>query len=218
MKLNSSDLEKISTLTLEHYNQRADDFREGTSDHDVSQNIEALLRHIESEPPFTILDFGCGPGRDLKTFAALGHIPIGLEGAARFVEMARTDSGCEVWQQDFLGLDLPAMRFDGVFANASLFHVPSEQLPNVLLQLRETLKPGGVLFSSNPRGKDEEGWNRGRYGAYHDIATWRRFMTSAGFVELEHYYRPAGLPREQQPWLASVWRRPHPGQGPSTLR
>jgi len=194
-------------MTLEHYNQRAEDFRDGTSSHDVSQNIDALLRHIESEPPFTILDFGCGPGRDLKTFAALGHIPTGLEGAARFVEMARTDSGCEVWQQDFLGLDLPAARFDGVFANASLFHVPAEQLPNVLRQLHQTLKPGGVLFSSNPRGEDEEGWNHGRYGAYHDIATWRRFMTSARFIELEHYYRPEGLPRAQQPWLASVWRR-----------
>ncbi|MGZ9058755.1 MAG: class I SAM-dependent methyltransferase, partial [Burkholderiaceae bacterium] len=105
MKLSPSDLEKISTLTLEHYNPRADDFREGTSDHDVSQNIAALLRHIESAPPFTILDFGCGPGRDLKTFAALGHVTIGLEGAARFVEMARTDTACEVWQQDFLALD-----------------------------------------------------------------------------------------------------------------
>jgi SAM-dependent methyltransferase len=208
LKLSPSDLQKISTLTLEHYNQRAEDFREGTSDHDVSQNIAALLRHIESAPPFTILDFGCGPGRDLKTFAALGHVPIGLEGAARFVEMARTDTGCEVWQQDFLGLDLPDARFDGVFANASLFHVPSEQLPTVLRQLHDTLKPGGVLFSSNPRGENEEGWNRGRYGRYHDLAAWRGWMTNAGFIELEHYYRPAGLPRAQQPWLASVWRRP----------
>jgi hypothetical protein len=59
---------KIAHLTLEHYNQRAEEFWEGAHDHNVSQNIEALLRHIESEPPFTILDFGCGPGRDLKVF------------------------------------------------------------------------------------------------------------------------------------------------------
>src|SRR5438445_3601322 len=102
MKLQSSDLDKISALTLEDYNRRAEDFRDGTRDHDVSQNIAALLSHIEAEPPFTILDFGCGPGRDLKTFTGLGHLAIGLEGAARFVEMARTESGCDVWQQDFL--------------------------------------------------------------------------------------------------------------------
>jgi len=206
-KLSSSDLQKISALTLQHYDERAEDFRAGTRDHDVSQNVEALLRHIEGEPPFAILDFGCGPGRDLKTFAALGHAPIGLEGSERFAEMARSDAGCEVWQQDFLALDLPNARFDGVFANAALFHVPSAELPRVLRQLSATLKARGVLFSSNPRGANEEGWNRGRYGAYHDLAAWRRWMIDAGFIELEHYYRPTGLPREQQPWLASVWRR-----------
>jgi len=207
MKLNSQDLKKIAELTLDCYNQNAEDFWEGTRNHDVSQNIAALLQHFESERPFTILDFGCGPGRDLKVFAELGHIAIGLEGAAHFAAMARAYSGCEVWQQDFLKLDLPENYFDGVFANASLFHVPSQELPRVLLELRACLKPGGVLFSSNPRGHNEEGWNDGRYGTYLDLKSWRRFVSSAGFVELAHYYRPAGLPLERQPWLASIWRR-----------
>jgi SAM-dependent methyltransferase len=207
MKLNPQDAEKIAILTLEYYDQRAEDFWEGTLDHDVSQNIAALLQHIGGEPPFTLLDFGCGPGRDLKVFAGLGHTAVGLEGAARFAAMARAHSSCEVWQQDFLKLDLPDNHFDGVFANAALFHVPSQELPRVLLELHATLKPGGVLFSSNPRGHNEEGWNGGRYGAYYDLETWRRYLSAARFVELAHYYRPAGLPREQQPWLASVWRR-----------
>jgi SAM-dependent methyltransferase len=163
--LNPQDLQKISRLTLEHYNQRAEAFWEGTRDHDVSQNIAALLRYIDSKPPFTILDFGCGPGRDLKAFAELGHNAVGLEGAPHFAAMARVHSGCDVWQQDFLELDLPDSQFDGVFANASLFHVPSQELPRVLLDLQACLKPGGVLFSSNPRGRNAEGWNGGRYGA-----------------------------------------------------
>jgi SAM-dependent methyltransferase len=121
--------------------------------------------------------------------------------------MARASGGYEVWEQDFLKLDLPDNRFDGVFANAALFHVPSQELPRVLLELHATLKPRGVLFSSNPHGQNEEGWAGERYVAYHDLQTWRRFMLAAGFLELAHYYRPAGLPREQQPWLASVWRR-----------
>lgn len=206
------DLERVSALTLEHYNQRAGDFFEGTRDHDVSQNIAALLGHIAGAAPFLLLDFGCGPGRDLKTFSDLGHTAVGLDGAALFVEMARAYSGCEVWQQDFLRLDLPGGRFDGIFANASLFHVPRQELPRVLAELRAALKPGGVLFSSNPRGSNEEGWNRGRYGAYYDLATWRRYVSGAGFVELAHYYRPPGLPLEQQPWLASVWRAASEGE------
>ena len=215
MKLTPQDLARISALTLEHYNQRAGEFFEGTRAHDVSQNIAALLEQIDSGPPCAILDFGCGPGRDLKTFSDLGHLAVGLDGAAQFVEMARAYSGCEVWQQDFLQLDLPQERFDGVFANASLFHVASQELPRVLCELHATLKPGGVLFTSNPRGRNDEGWNRGRYGAYYDLATWRSHVSGAGFVELAHYYRPSGLPREQQPWLASVWRKANPGAGRS---
>jgi SAM-dependent methyltransferase len=197
----------VSRLTLSHYDQRAEEFWRGTRDHDVRQNIEALLGRIETAPPFAILDFGCGPGRDLKVFAELGHVAVGVEGSARFAAMARAYSGCEVLQQDFLKLDLPAARFDGVFANAALFHVPSAELPRVLGELHAALKPGGVLFSSNPRGTNEEGWHKGRYGVYHDLAAWRRYLEAAGFEELDHYYRPEGLPREQQPWLASVWRR-----------
>jgi SAM-dependent methyltransferase len=207
MKQTPTDLEQITATTLAHYNSVAEDFREGTRDHDVSQNIEALLRHIQGVAPLAILDFGCGPGRDLQTFTRRGHVAVGLDGSPEFARMAREDSGCEVWCQDFLKLDLPAERFDGIFANAVLFHVPLQELPRVLQQLRDTLKPGGVLFSSNPRGDNREGWNGPRYGSYHDLEAWRALLTRAGFVELEHYFRPAGLPREQQPWLASVWRK-----------
>jgi SAM-dependent methyltransferase len=207
VKTPPQDLAAITAGTLEHYNERADEFWIGTRDHDVKQNIEALLRHIRAAPPLSILDFGCGPGRDLAAFRSMGHEPIGLEGSSALAEMAREHSGCEVWDQNFLALKLPAGRFHGIFANASLFHVPSQELPRVLGELHAALKSDGVLFSSNPRGTNEEGWNRGRYGAYHDLEAWRAFLQAANFAELEHYYRPTGLPLEQQPWLASVWRK-----------
>lgn len=205
--MNENDLRHLTELTLAHYERNADAFWTGTREHDVSQNIDALLSHIAAPAPYVILDFGCGPGRDLKSFAELGHRAIGLDGSARFVEMARAYSGCEVWHQDFIELDLPVEHFDGIFANASLFHVPTQELPRVLRTLHQTLKPGGVLFSSNPRGRNEEIWNGQRFGAYHDLEGWRSVVTAAGFVEVTHYYRPEGLPREEQPWLATVYRR-----------
>jgi SAM-dependent methyltransferase len=206
MTLTTQQLAQIAARTIGHYDQCADEFWRRTRDYDVSQNIAALLGHIDATPPFAILDLGCGPGRDLAAFAARGHAAVGVEGSARFAAMARIHSGCEVWQQDLFALELPAQRFDGVFANAVLFHVPRQELPRVLCQLQATLKPGGVLFSSNPRGADDERWSGERYGAYHDLASWRQYLSAAGFAELDHYYRPAGLPRDQQPWLASVWR------------
>jgi SAM-dependent methyltransferase len=207
MKLDTEDLAQITATTLGNYNDVAEDFREGTRHHDVSQNIDALLRNIIAPAPFHILDFGCGPGRDLQTFTALGHIATGLDGSERFAEMARQDSGCEVLHQNFLELNLPTERFDGIFANASLFHVPLQELPRVLRKLHAALKPGGVLFSSNPRGSNQEGWTGERYGSFHDLDSWSALLIEAGFSEVEHYYRPPGLPRDQQPWLASVWRR-----------
>jgi SAM-dependent methyltransferase len=197
----------ISRRTLAHYDATATAFRDGTWDHDVTQNVAALLDALEGAPPWTILDLGCGPGRDLLTFRDRGHTAVGLDGSPAFVAMARAATGCEVLHQDFLTLDLPAERFDGVFANASLFHVPSCDLPRVLRELWQALKPRGVLFASNPRGANDEGWQGERYGVFHDLAGWRAYCAAAGFTELHHYYRPAGRPRRQQPWLASVWRK-----------
>ena len=203
---------EITAITIAEYDRMAVAYRRGTADHDVSQNVAALLQAIKGEPPHFILDLGCGPGRDLRTFTALGHEAVGLDGSGELVAMARAETDCEVLHQDFLALDLPLARFDGVFANASLFHVPNSELARVLRDLAATLKPDGVLFCSNPRGHNEEGWAGGRYGCFHDLETWRTYVTAAGFRELHHYYRPSGRPRAEQPWLATVWRK-SPGTG-----
>ena len=202
---------EAAAITLAEYDGMAEAYRHGTADHDVSQNIAALLDAIEGEAPHAILDLGCGPGRDLRAFTALGHEAVGLDGAAELVALARAETDCTVLLQDFLALDLPVARFDGIFANASLFHVPSSQIARVLGELAAALKPGGVLFCSNPRGDNQEGWVGGRYGCFWDLATWRALVTGAGFAELHHYYRPPGRPRHEQPWLATVWRKSEAG-------
>jgi SAM-dependent methyltransferase len=200
-------LRRISIGTITHYRSFAEAYRQGTWHHDVSQNVTALLDAIEGAPPYRILDLGCGPGRDLITFRNLGHEPIGLDACPEFVDMARSLATGEVWLQDMLALDLPAEQFDGVFANAVLFHVPSRALPRVLGDLWASLKPGGVLFSSNPRGRNEEGWADQRYACFYDLSTWQHLVEGAGFVLLDHYFRPPGKPNHQQPWLATLWRK-----------
>ncbi len=202
--------EPVSARTLAHYEANASSFWQGTRDHDVRQNYAALINNLEGGAPLSILDFGCGPGRDLVHFRSLGYDAVGLDGCPSFCVMAREHSGCEVLEQDFLALALPPLRFDGVFANASLFHVPSDDLPHVLRDLRAALRPRGVLFSSNPRGNNDEGWQGERYGCFWEIERWRTMLRNAGFEEISHYYRPSGKPREQQPWLATVWRKIDP--------
>jgi SAM-dependent methyltransferase len=149
------------------------------------------------------------------TFRDLGHVVTGLDGCPEFVAMAQAVSGCEVRQEDLLAMTLPAASFDGVFANAVLFHVPSRALPAVLDEVHAALKPGGVLLVSNPRGRDEEGFADGRYACFHRFKTWHRLVSGSGFALVDHYFRPPGKPRHQQPWLATLWRKPASPDQPS---
>ncbi|MFT5126750.1 MAG: SAM-dependent methyltransferase [Rhodothermales bacterium] len=200
----ATETERLAAATIAHYQRNAGQFWQGTRDHDVSQNYQRFLAALPDRR-LRILDLGCGPGRDLCYFRDLGHEAIGVDACAEFVGMAREHSGCQVWQQDFLSLDLPEAHFDGIFANASLFHVPLAELERVLCALQCALIDGGVLFSSNPRG-DGEYWDGSRFGNYMQFAEYATMLEAAGLEVLEHYYRPPGKPLAEQPWLAVVSR------------
>lgn len=200
------DTTNKEAVTISHYENNADAFWAGTKGHDVSQNIDAFLTALPKDKALNILDLGCGPGRDLLRFKSLGHNPTGLDGSPTFCKMATEYSGCPTLNQTFVTMNLPAGHFDGVFANASMFHVPSSQLLNVLNKLHDCLRLGGILFTSNPRGS-AEGWHGQRYGHYLELEESKDFLERAGFELLTHYYRPKGKPKKQQPWLAIISRR-----------
>ena len=198
--------DEIQRVTLNHYESNAESFWQGTRNHDVSQNISAFLQALPSDRVLDILDFGCGPGRDLAKFKQLGHHTTGLDGSASFCTMAHEYSGCPVLNQQFLSLDLEASSFDGIYANASMFHIPSQELHQVLATCHRALRAGGVLFTSNPRGA-AEGWQGERYSHYMEFEVSKSYLEQAGFSILDHYYRPEGKPRNEQPWLAIVCQR-----------
>lgn len=200
----NDEIKDIEEITFKDYGDNADSFWQKTKDHDVSQNYAAFLAPFGDRKTLDILDFGCGPGRDLEYFKSLGHNPVGLDGTAEFCRMAETNTTCKVLNQSFNDLDLEENSFDGVFANASMFHVPSKNLHKVLMDLNNALRPGGILFTSNPRG-DVEGWSSPeRYGNFMQYENSLSYLEKAGFELINHYYRPEGLPREEQKWLAMV--------------
>lgn len=205
----TEEWEGMVLATISHYNQNAASFWAGTKAHDVSQNRAALLDAMDT--PLAgkrLLDLGCGPGRDTAYFQSLGLQVTGLDASSEFIRMAAQTPGVKTLLQDFHDMQLPDAEYHGIFANASLFHVYRQHLPRVLSQLFHALVPGGVLFSSNPRADTDMESFDGRYGNYMCYETYASLMAEAGFKELGHFYRPAGLPRNQQPWLASTWRRP----------
>ena len=199
----TEELDEIQTVTLSHYDQNAEAFWNGTKDHDVTQNYEAFLAPFPKDKVLDILDLGCGPGRDVNYFKSLGHRPVGLDGSEVFCRMARRYTGCRILHQKFLNLELPRHAFDGIFANASLFHVPSQAIVPRPSGLTRHIKTGGILFLSNPRGNGE-GWSGQRYGHYMQVDTSKLFLEDAGFEMVDYYYRPPGKPIHEQPWLAIV--------------
>ena len=90
------------SITISHYDDNAWSFWEGTKDHDVSQNYDHFLAQFAATRKLDILDFGCGPGRDLAYFKGLGHRAVGLDGSFAFCAMAQENTGCPVLHQSFL--------------------------------------------------------------------------------------------------------------------
>jgi SAM-dependent methyltransferase len=202
-------MEQHEQITIDEYQSTAASFREGTWDHDVSQNRQALIAAMPRNPG-RILDFGCGPGRDIVAFQAEGHEVVGLDATPAFVEMAKQAGSGEVWQQNFLNLDLPEQFFDGIFANASLIHVPQGAMLRVLKDLHRSLVPGGAIVMSLARGDGEGYANRltgQRYTSFWEYDTMAPIVEQAGLTIAHHYYRPPGLPQEMQSWVAIVAHR-----------
>ena len=117
-------------------------------------------------------------------------------------------------QANLLDLDLGGARFDAIFANAVLFHLPSAALPALLDKIVAALAPAGVFFASNAHGfgEDKEGWTQGRtpgtrsYVSWLSEESWCAMCRAAGLELVELYYRPPGRPRERQPFLGTAWR------------
>src|SRR5258708_28204916 len=104
-RYDAEQVRRFSDTTIAYYDQFARAFWNGTRDHDVNQNYAAFLDAIEGDPPYCILDLGCGPGRDLCHFRTLGHEAVALDGSPQFVAMARYHSRGAVLHQDCSPLD-----------------------------------------------------------------------------------------------------------------
>ncbi len=209
-------MEKHEQITIAEYQLTAEEYRLGTWNHDVSQNRDALIAAIQNtnqnadrnrDRKYKILDLGCGPGRDLIAFQEMGYDVTGVDATPAFVQMAKQIAGVTVWQQSFLSLDLPSNSFDGIFANASLIHVPSAEMFRVLQHLYQSLTDRGVLVMSMLLG-DREGFSERptgyRYVTGWEYETLEPILLAAKFEILHHYYRPTGIPIHDCSWLVFV--------------
>ncbi len=142
-----------------YYNTNAKDFFEGTVSADMSAHYTAFLEKLSEEAH--ILDVGCGSGRDSLYFKKLGYKITAMDISTQLCKLASEYIGQEVLELSFQDMAFEA-EFDGIWACASLLHVPSGELPAITGKLKKALKVGGILFASFKYG-DFEGERSGRY-------------------------------------------------------
>lgn len=161
-----------------YYNTNAKDFFEGTAYVDMSKQYKDFLDNVPEGG--TILDAGCGSGRDSRLFKSYGYEVVAMDGSIELCKLASEHIGQEVVHKQFQEIDFGAI-FDGIWAAASLLHVPSSEIEDVLSKLKNSLKEGGIFYASFKYG-EFEGERNGRY--FYDLKedTAKALFTKVGFT------------------------------------
>lgn len=149
----------MGSTTLDYYDQNAEGFAAGTLYVKFTAIQDRFLGYLA--PGALILDFGCGSGRDSRYFLSRGYKVEACDGSEQMVKIAEKTAGIPVKQMLFDELS-EVERYDGIFACASILHVPSAALPDIFRRLKRAVKRDGIIYVSFKYG-DFEGERNGRY-------------------------------------------------------
>ena len=191
--------------TIDYYNQNAKNFIENTQNVDMHLAQYKFLQLLDSQS--SILDFGCGSGRDTKYFLEKGYHVTATDGSAELCKLASAFTGIEVKEMLFQELD-DINKYDGIWACSSILHLPKKELFPVLRKMCIALKSAGVIYSSFKYG-DFEGERNGRYFTDFTEDTFRDFIKDIPELTIEDHWitsdvRPG---RGNEKWLNLIIRK-----------
>lgn len=191
--------------TIDYYNQNAENFIENTQNADMHLAQDKFLQLLNSQS--SILDFGCGSGRDTKYFREKGYLVTATDGSAELCRLASAFTGIEVKRMLFQELN-DINKYDGIWACSSILHLPKNELMLVVRKMCVALKNAGVIYTSFKYG-DYEGERNGRYFTDFTEDTFRKFIEDVPELTLEDHWitgdvRPG---REDEKWLNLILRK-----------
>ncbi len=191
--------------TIEYYNKNADRFVMGTFSVDFVETQERYLSKLQEGA--YILDFGCGSGRDTKYFLSKGYHVDATDGSEELCRIAGKNTGLAVKRMFFSELD-EHERYDGIWACASVLHLPREELKSVLKKMAVAIKQNGVIYISFKYG-EFEGWRNDRYFTDFTWETFKDYMQDMRNLQIEEYWitgdvRPG---RGDEKWLNLILRK-----------
>ena len=182
---------------MNYYDENAKEFFEGTVNADMSSHHEEFLKLIPENSH--VLDCGCGSGRDAKIFKSLGYKVTAIDGSLEMCKLASEFSGVNVKHMQFQEIEFDN-EFDGIWASASLLHVPSTEIDDVLNRLKLSLKEDGIFYASFKLG-DFEGERNGRY--FNDLteSSAIELFEKNGFETIKTWLTDDSRPERDDRWV-----------------
>lgn len=191
-------------MSIEYYNKNAEEFYQGTVFADMSEACEKFLRYIA--PGGRILDAGCGSGRDSLYFIKRGYEVVSFDASEQMVRLSSELTGQKTLLMKFDEVNFKN-EFDGIWACASLLHVPKSEIKDVLKKLIQGLKKNGIFYMSFKYGQGEE--LRGeRLFNFYDEETLLELITAIGqLIVIETWTTNDVRPgREGDKWINCLFR------------
>ncbi len=190
--------------TIEYYDKNAKIFVDNTADIEFSEMQDSFLSNLKEGA--SILDFGCGSGRDTRYFLKKGYKVIALDGSAELCRIAEAKTGIPVIQMDFNDFEEQDM-YDGIWACSSILHLSRQELKQVLVHMEQALHKGGIIYTSFKYG-DFEGMRNGRYFTDFTEDSFRSFFSEIERLMIKQLWitRDARPGRLNEKWLNMILR------------
>ena len=194
----------MSDLSIDYYDRNGATFFARTVDADMSADHARFLNHIP--PGGSILEAGCGSGRDALAFANAGYTVTAMDGSAEMVRLATAHTGLPVLHKRFDEIEWQGA-FDGIWANASLLHIPRAELPAIMARIARALKPGGVWYMSFKYG-DHEAVVHERHFTYMTEPLLTESIRSLGLAPIDLWAsEDVRAGRKGETWLSVIARK-----------
>lgn len=191
--------------TIDYYNRNAENFIESTQNVDMHQTQDRFLRLLDEN--VSILDFGCGSGRDTRYFLDKGYQVTATDGSVEICRLASSFTGIAVKEMLFQELD-EIDTYDGIWACSSILHLPKNELLLVIQKMCDALKGTGVIYTSFKYG-DFEGERNGRYFTDFVEETFQEFINGIPELTVEDHWITGDVRagRGDEKWLNLILRK-----------
>lgn len=184
--------------TIKYYDENAEAFVAQTISADVTALYKPFLSRLPK--PARILDAGSGSGRDTKAFRDLGHEVVAIDASEEMVRATSSLTNGPAIYSTFVEFSDEKL-FDGIWACASLLHVPTSDLPKTLKHLGGLLRESGWMFATFKVGGDEQVRN-GRFFNDMDAERFVAVVDAASGLEVAKTWETEDVrPERQERWL-----------------